>query len=67
MGTLHDALKNNMGKKTYVQMMNGKIRIAQEDYDIHMNQLQNAKNKADILFELLAYGLLSIEPENNEL
>lgn len=40
MGALQDALRNNRGKKAYEQMMNGKIRIAQEDYDIHMAQLQ---------------------------
>lgn len=62
MGALRDALKNNSSKKTYVQMMNGKIRIAQEDFDIHMAQLQAAKQGADILFELLAYGLLIVEP-----
>lgn len=62
MGALQDALNKNRGNKFYVQMMNGKIRIAQEDYDIHMTKLQNAKNSADILFELLAYGLLVIEP-----
>ena len=64
MGALQDALKNNSGKKAYVQMMNGKIRIAQEDYDIHMAQLEKAKQGADILFELLAYGLLVVEPTN---
>ena len=62
MGALQDALNKNRGNKFYVQMMNGKIRIAQEDYDIHMTKLQNAKNSADILFELLAYGLLVIKP-----
>ena len=59
--TIQDALKNNSGKKAYVQMMTGKIRIAQEDYDIHMAQLQKAKDSADILFELLAYGMLVVE------
>lgn len=61
MGSLLDALKTNRDKKVYVQMMNGKIRIAQEDYDIHMAQLQKAKESADILFELLAYGVLIVE------
>ena len=65
MGALQDALQKNSGKKPYVQMMNGKIRIAQEDYDIHMAQLQKAKDSADILFELLAYGLLIVEPTNS--
>lgn len=64
MGALQDALRNNSGKKAYVQMMNGKIRIAQEDYDIHMAQLQKAKDSADILFELLAYGMLVVEQTN---
>ena len=62
MGALRDALNQNGGKKAYVQMMNGKIRIAQEDYDIHMAQLEKAKQSADILFELLAYGLLVVKP-----
>ncbi len=61
MGALEDALRNNSDKKPYVLMMNGKIRIAQEDYDIHMAQLQAAKQGADILFELLAYGILVVK------
>ena len=67
MGALQDALKNNSGKRTYVQMMNGKIRIAQEDFDIHMAKLQEARKRADILFELLAYGLLVVEPAASSL
>lgn len=51
-GALQDALNNHSEKKTYVQMMTGKIRIAQEDYDMHMAQLQEAKQSADIIFEL---------------
>lgn len=62
MKTLEDALRNNSDKKNYVQMMTGKIRIAQEDFDIHMMQLEDAKRSADILFEQLAYGLLVVEP-----
>ena len=61
MQSLEDALRNNSGKKNYVQMMTGKIRIAQEDFDMHMMQLKEAKESADILFELLSYGLLVIE------
>ena len=61
-GSLQDMLKDHSDKKNYVQMMNGKIRIAQEDFDIHMAQLENAKQSADILFELLAYGVLIVEP-----
>lgn len=62
MASLEDQLKNS-NNKNYVQMTSGKIRIAQEDYEVHMAELQNAKTRADILFELLAYGLLVIEPE----
>lgn len=61
--SLEDALKNNSGKKNYIQMMTGKIRIAQEDFEMHMEQLDKAKKSADILFELLAYGVLVVEPE----
>lgn len=61
MQSLEDALRNNSGKKNYVQMMTGKIHIAQEDFDMHMMQLEEAKESADILFELLSYGLLVIE------
>ena len=60
---LEDQLRNNSGKKNYVQMQMGKIRIAEEDYEAHMKQLEEAKEKADILFELIAYGLLRVEPE----
>ena len=66
MKSLEDALKNNSGKKNYIQMMTGKIRIAQEDYDLHMHQLEDAKSKADILFELLAYGVLDVEPDSQK-
>ena len=65
-GALQDALNNNINKKTYVQMMTGKIRIAQDDFDIHMARLQAAKEKADILFELLAYGILIITPPQTD-
>ena len=61
--SLEDALRKNAGKKNYVQMMTGKIRIAQEDFDIHMANLQAAKDSADIFFELLAYGVLVIDSE----
>ena len=45
---------------SYVQMTQGKIRIAQEDFNLHMALLNEARNKSDILFELLAYGMLEI-------
>ena len=64
MAVLLDNLENNRDNKKYATMINGKIRIAQEDYEVHMQRLQKARQSADILFELLAYGILVIE--NNE-
>jgi len=61
MSTLEDSLEKYGNKRRYVQMMNGKIRAAQEDFDIHMSRLKSAKEHADILFDLLAYGLLIVE------
>jgi hypothetical protein len=61
MAVLQDNLKNNRENKKYATMINGKIRIAQEDYEAHMQKLQKARQSADILFELLAYGILVIE------
>lgn len=62
MSSLKEALNKHRKKDRYVQMMTGKIRAAQEDFDIHMARLQAAKEHADILFELLAYGVLIINP-----
>lgn len=61
MATLKEQLQKN-DDRNYRIMTEGKIRIATEDYENHMMQLQQAKEKADILFELLAYGILIIEP-----
>ena len=33
------------------------------DYERHLTELHQAKEEADILFELLAYGILRIEPK----
>lgn len=60
MSSLQEAMEKHSKKAKYVQMMNGKIRTAQEDYDIHMARLESAKTHADILFDLLAYGILII-------
>ena len=45
----------------YRKMTEGKIRIAIQDYEEHMEQLLAARKKADILFEPLAYGQLLIQ------
>lgn len=65
MNTLKEQLQASKDKN-YQTMTEGKIRIAAEDFEQHMEQLQQAKEKADILFELLAYGLLIIEPASDE-
>ena len=60
---LRDQLRNSSGKKVYVQLQEGKIKSAEQDYNMHLERLNNARKKADIIFELLAYGILEIEPE----
>lgn len=59
MATLNEQLGKSE-KSSYVQMTLGKIRIAQEDFELHMALLNEARNKSDILFELLSYGILEI-------
>ena len=61
MAVLEEQLKKNTGNRMYIQMTEGKKRIAQEDFDLHMRQLQEAEQKADVLFELLAYGIVTVE------
>ena len=46
------------------RMKEGEIRNAISDYELHLDRLEQAVNKADILPETLAYGVLIIEPEN---
>ena len=60
MATLQEQLRKN-DKSSYIQMTQGKIRIAQEDFDLHMALLDEARKKSDILFEPLAYGILDVE------
>ena len=54
---------NKSSNATRRMLQEGKIKRAIEDYDYHMAKLEEAKEKADILFELLSYGLLEIEAE----
>ena len=59
-GALKDQLKNaknDVSKK----LTEGKLNVALADYERHLAELQQAKEEADILFELLAYGILQIE------
>lgn len=43
------------------QMREGEIRNAKADYELRMEELRKAAEKADILFETLAYGVVVIE------
>ena len=65
MASLTETLMN-CKNDTARMLTEGKIRRAAEDFEYHMDLLQQAKEKADILFELLAYGLLVIEPASVE-
>ena len=47
------------------RMKEGEIRNAVADYEHHMEELEQAIKKADILPETLAYGLLIVEPDNS--
>lgn len=48
-------------ERNYTQMTQGKLRIAQEDFEYHMSLLNEAKTKSDILVETLAYGILDVK------
>ena len=63
--TLQEQLSKSKND-TYRFLTEGKIKRANEDYDIHMEELKQAKEKADILFELLAYGLLVVSADDTE-
>ncbi len=60
MATLNEQLEKS-DKSTYIKLTQGKINNAQNDFSLHMTMLEKAREKADILFELLAYGLLKIQ------
>ena len=47
-------------------MKEGEIRNAMADYEQHMEKLERAVDKADILPETLAYGLLVVEAEASD-
>lgn len=58
--TLEDQLKQSEDQR-YINMTQGKIKHASNDFEYHMNELQEAKGRIDIFFDLLAYGVLIIE------
>lgn len=62
---LNEQLANSKND-TYRVLTEGKIKRANEDFSFRMEELEKAKEKADILFELLAYGLLIILPEDSK-
>lgn len=59
-GTLRDQI-NRASSDLSIKLNEGKIKSAMADYEKHLKDLQEAKEKADILFELLAYGVIRIE------
>lgn len=59
-GALQDQLKKAKNAD-YIKLTEGKVNVAIADYERHMQELQEAKERADILFELLAYGIIKIE------
>ncbi len=59
-GALKDQLKNAKNDVS-IKLTEGKLNVALADYERHLAELQQAKEEADILFELLAYGILQIE------
>ena len=59
-GALKDQLKNTKNDVSF-KLTEGKLNVALADYERHLAELQQAKEEADILFELLAYGILQIE------
>lgn len=63
--TLKEQLSHSKND-TYRVLTEGKIRRANEDFAIHMEELEQAKEKADILFELLAYGLLVVSADDSD-
>lgn len=62
--SLTEQLANSKNDR-YKQLTEGKIKRANDDFDFRMEELERAKEKADILFELLAYGLLVVAPEGD--
>jgi len=62
--TLNEQLSKSKND-TYRVLTEGKIKRANEDFAMHMESLEQSKDKADILFELLAYGLLIVSANNS--
>ncbi len=58
-GALQDQLKKAKNAD-YIKLTEGKLNVAVVDFEKHMHELQEAKEQADILFELLAYGIIKI-------
>lgn len=59
-GALKDQI-NKAKNDVTIKLTEGKLNVAMADYERHLAELQEAKEEADILFELLAYGVLKIE------
>ncbi len=59
-GALKDQISRAKNDVT-IKLTEGKMNVAMVDYERHLSELQEAKEETDILFELLAYGVLKIE------
>ena len=61
-----ETLKEQLNKsvdRNYRIMTEGKLKIANEDFERRINDLEEAKEKADILMDLLSYGMLIVREE----
>ena len=64
MAFIYEQMKKNSNAKIRV-MHEGWIRNATADYESHKLELEKAAEKADILSETLAYGILIVKPDNS--
>ncbi|HVI39096.1 MAG TPA: hypothetical protein VM577_00415, partial [Anaerovoracaceae bacterium] len=60
MDTLIDQLRSSTNSNIKT-MKESQIKNANRDYELHMEDLDVSKNKADIFFEVIAYGALIVD------
>ncbi len=60
MNYLEDMLVKSRNNKT-ARIYEGSIRKAREDYEKRLNQLEDAGRRADIVTDILGYGILIVE------
>jgi ERCC4-related helicase len=59
LGTLMDQLGSATNNNIKI-MKESQIKNAIRDYELHMDALEISKNKADIFFEIIAHGVLTV-------